>query len=117
VALPGVRSPATRAASPWQIVRRGFMTNVLNPKVGLFFLAFLPQFADPKRADVVLQMLVLGALFIVSGTLVNVAYALVGGWVSELLRREPRWQRGLDRFSGTILLMLGVRLLWPQRPG
>jgi threonine/homoserine/homoserine lactone efflux protein len=96
-------------------VRRGFVTNVLNPKVGLFFLAFLPQFTDPEHGSVALQILMLGALFISSGTLVNAAYALAGGWVSNTLRREPRWQGRLDRLSGSILLLLGLRLLLPQR--
>jgi threonine/homoserine/homoserine lactone efflux protein len=111
----GVATRAQAAVSQWQIVRRGFATNVLNPKVGLFFLAFLPQFADPERASVMLQILMLGALFIISGTLVNAAYALAGGWVSDALRRKPRWQRRLDRLSGSILLLLGARLLLPQR--
>lgn len=111
----GVAAQSEAAVSPWQIVRRGFVTNVLNPKVGLFFLAFLPQFTDPDRGAVALQIVTLGALFIVSGTLVNAAYALAGGWVSSKLRREPRWQQRLDRFSGSILLLLGLRLLLPQR--
>jgi threonine/homoserine/homoserine lactone efflux protein len=108
---------ASGAAAPssWSILRRGFVTNVLNPKVGLFFLAFLPQFVDPARGAVLWQVLALGALFIVSGTLVNAGYAAAGGWVSERLRREPRWRKRLDRLSGTVLIVLGVRLLWPQR--
>jgi threonine/homoserine/homoserine lactone efflux protein len=106
---------AQPAVAPWQIVRRGFVTNVLNPKVGLFFLAFLPQFTDPERGSIALQILMLGALFITSGTIVNAAYALAGGWVSNTLRREPRWQRRMDRLSGSILLLLGLRLLLPQR--
>lgn len=111
----GTSSMAEAALSQWQIFRRGFVTNVLNPKVGLFFLAFLPQFTDPERGAVALQVVILGALFIVSGTLVNTAYALAGGWVSGKLRREPRWQQRLERFSGSILLLLGLRLLLPQR--
>ncbi|HEY4645363.1 MAG TPA: LysE family translocator [Steroidobacteraceae bacterium] len=111
----GVAAQAQAGVSPWQIVRRGFVTNVLNPKVGLFFLAFLPQFTDPERGSVALQILILGAFFICSGTLVNAGYALAGGWVSVTLRREPRWQRRLDQLSGSILLLLGLRLLLPQR--
>lgn len=102
-------------ADAWQIVRRGFVTNVLNPKVALFFLAFLPQFARPENGPVAFQMLLLGAIFITSGTIVSAAYAAAGGWVSDRLRREPRWQRRLDRLSGSILLALGLRLLIPQR--
>lgn len=102
-------------ATPSQIVRRGFITNVLNPKVALFFLAFLPQFARPENGSVTLQVLLLGAIFIMSGTIISAAYAVAGGWVSDQLRRKPRWQRWLDRLSGGILIALGLRLLMPQR--
>lgn len=111
----GATSVREAATGAWQILRRGFVTNVLNPKVGLFFLAFLPQFASPERGAVAVQIAILGLLFIVSGTLVNAAYALAGGWVSGKLRREPVWQRRMDRVSGSILLLLGLRLLLPQR--
>lgn len=102
-------------ASLGQIFRRGLLTNVLNPKVALFFLAFLPQFADPARGSVTLQVLVFGALFIVSGTIVNVVYAWAGGALSAALRRDIRWQRRLNRISGSILLLLGGRLLLSPR--
>lgn len=113
----GAAAGREAGAGAWQIVRRGFVTNVLNPKVALFFLAFLPQFTRPEEGSVALQMLWLGALFITSGTIVSAAYAAAGGWVSDRLRREPRWQRRLDRLSGSILLALGLRLLIPQRGG
>jgi threonine/homoserine/homoserine lactone efflux protein len=106
---------ATVPIDAWAILQRGFVTNVLNPKVALFFLAFLPQFADPTRGAVAEQMAVLGALFIASGTIVNLLYALAGGWLSERLRQNPRWQRRLTRVSGSVLLFLGLRLLYPQR--
>jgi threonine/homoserine/homoserine lactone efflux protein len=98
-----------------QVFRRGLVTNVLNPKVALFFLAFLPQFADPVRGNVTLQVLTFGALFIVSGTIVNLLYAWAGGALSAALRRDVRWQRRLNRISGGILLALGGRLLVSPR--
>ena len=112
-----VPEPAVADADLRQVFRRGLITNVLNPKVALFFLAFLPQFADPTRGSVTAQVLVLGALFIVSGTLVNVLYAWMGGALSNALRRDPRWQRRLTRLSGSILLVLGGRLLLSPRVG
>jgi threonine/homoserine/homoserine lactone efflux protein len=111
----GIAPEATVPADAWAILRRGFVTNVLNPKVALFFLAFLPQFADPKRGAVAAQVAVLGALFIASGTVVNFLYALAGGWLSERLRRNPLWQERLTRVSGSVLLLLGLRLLYPQK--
>jgi len=98
-------------------LRRGFLTNLLNPKVALFFVAFLPQFVDPARGTVAAQMMVLGALFICSGTLVNAGYALLGGWVHECFRRDPRWYQRLQLVSGGILVVLGARLLLPVFSG
>jgi threonine/homoserine/homoserine lactone efflux protein len=98
-------------------LRRGFLTNLLNPKVALFFVAFLPQFVDPARGAVAAQMMVLGALFICSGTLVNTGYALLGGWVHEGFRRDPRWYQRLQLVSGSILVVLGARLLLPVFSG
>jgi threonine/homoserine/homoserine lactone efflux protein len=108
-------SAATVPTNASAILRRGFVTNVLNPKVALFFLAFLPQFADPIRGHAAAQVAVLGALFIASGTIVNFLYALAGGWLSERLRRNPRWQRRLTRVSGSVFVLLGLRLLYPHK--
>jgi threonine/homoserine/homoserine lactone efflux protein len=98
-----------------RILARGFVTNAFNPKVALFFLAFLPQFIQVGRGSPTLQVLALGAIFIFCGTLVNVGYAFAGGWITTALRRRPRWQKRLDRLSGSILVLLGARLLMPER--
>jgi len=97
------------------IFRQGVITNVLNPKVAIFFLAFLPQFINAQRGSVVLQIVVLGLIFNVGGTLVNLAVAYAGGTLGELLRRNQsiaRWQR---RFTGLIFVGLGLRLAWQKR--
>src|SRR5262249_44533864 len=91
------------------IFRQGAITNVLNPKVGLFFLAFLPQFVDPARGPAGLQALGLGMLFITSGTIVNVAVA----WIASALRmffESPGGRTWFQRASGAVLVGLGVRL-------
>jgi threonine/homoserine/homoserine lactone efflux protein len=75
----------------------------------------LPQFVDPARGNITLQVLTFGALFIVSGTIVNLLYAWAGGALSATLRRDVRWQRRLNRISGGILLALGGRLLLSPR--
>jgi threonine/homoserine/homoserine lactone efflux protein len=111
---PTATSGEARAA-PRSILGKGFLTNVLNPKVALFFLAFLPQFVDPTRGNVAPQVLGFGALFVISGTLVNVGYAWLGGTLSAALRRDDHWGRRLNRISGSILLALGARLLLSPR--
>lgn len=108
--LPGAIDPLLS-----QVFRQGLVTNLLNPKVALFFLAFLPQFADPARGNISLQVLTFGALFIVSGTIVNLLYAWAGGALSATLRRDVRWHRRLNRISGGILFALGGRLLLSPR--
>jgi threonine/homoserine/homoserine lactone efflux protein len=97
-------------ASRWAVFRQGVVTNVLNPKVALFFLAFLPQFVDPSRGSPALQVLALGLLFDASGTLVNLAVALGASGASARLRRSGRAARMMERATGALFVGLGVRL-------
>jgi threonine/homoserine/homoserine lactone efflux protein len=97
------------------IFRQGAITNMLNPKVAIFFLAFLPQFVDARRGNVVLQILLLGLIFNVGGTLVNLAVAYAGGTLGELLRRNQSIARLQRRFTGLIFVGLGLRLAWQRR--
>ncbi len=97
------------------IFRQGAITNVLNPKVAIFFLAFLPQFIDAHRGSVALQIVVLGLIFNVGGTLVNLAVAYAGGTLGELLRRNQSIARLQRRFTGLIFVGLGLRLAWQKR--
>jgi threonine/homoserine/homoserine lactone efflux protein len=97
------------------IFRQGAITNMLNPKVAIFFLAFLPQFIDARRGSVVPQILFLGLIFNVGGTLVNLAVAYAGGTLGELLRRNQRWARLQQWFTGLVFVGLGLRLAWQRR--
>ena len=97
------------------IFRQGAITNMLNPKVAIFFLAFLPQFVDARRGNVILQILLLGLIFNVGGTLVNLAVAYTGGTMGELLRRNQSIARLQRRFTGLIFVGLGLRLAWQRR--
>ena len=121
----GVRALRTRAhaaadtdlpAAPMGAVfRQGMLTNVLNPKVALFFLAFLPQFVDPLRGSVALQIISLGLLFNVSGTLVNVAVAFLASSAGAWSRRRFGESVFLRRTTGVLFIGLGVRLALLER--
>jgi threonine/homoserine/homoserine lactone efflux protein len=111
--LRHARDRAAFAAAPPEsdaaIFRQGVITNVLNPKVGLFFLAFLPQFVDPAHGAAAWQTIGLGAWFITSGTAVNCAVAWLPS--SARLVLESRSGRAwFERLSGAILIALGIRL-------
>jgi threonine/homoserine/homoserine lactone efflux protein len=108
-------SQQLKAASLKSIFRQGVITNVLNPKVAIFFLAFLPQFVDARRGSVVLQILLLGFIFNVGGTLVNLVVAYAGGTLGELLRRNQRIARLQRWFTGLVFIGLGLRLAWQRR--
>jgi len=111
----GASAPAAvaGAAVTWRrSFVQGFLTNALNPKVALFFLAFLPQFIDAAAPDKALAFVALGALFAVNGTVVNVAFAALVARLRGALRSRPALGRWLGRGVGALFIMLGVRLAW-----
>jgi len=89
---------------------RGFLMNVLNPKVALFFLAFLPQFVDPQHGSTGRQMTLLGLLFMLQGLVLFTAIAFAAGALGRLLARRPRVARTLHRLSAGLFAALGLRL-------
>ncbi len=95
--------------------RQGVITNVLNPKVAMFFLAFLPQFVHPARGDTALQVIALGLLFDTTGTIVNVAVAIGASRIASRLRAARRTRLILDRLCGALFIGLGVRLALTSR--
>lgn len=107
-------APTVSDAPVGAIFRQGVITNVLNPKVALFFLAFLPQFVDPRRGPVAVQIAVLGLLFNVSGTLVNIAVALLASRAGQWTRRRAG-TTALERASGALFIGLGLRLALFER--
>jgi threonine/homoserine/homoserine lactone efflux protein len=93
-----------------RVFAQGVVTNVLNPKVALFFLAFLPQFIDPTRGSVPLQILILGTIFNLSGSLVNTLVALLAGSLGAWLKKHARASQVLNWLTGGLFIGLGVRL-------
>lgn len=94
----------------WAIYRAGLLTNVLNPKVALFFLAFLPQFVAPTAASRFLTFLFLGGVFIVNGTLWCVVLVGAASAMSHRLRAHPVSGLWLKRATGVVFVGLGVKL-------
>jgi threonine/homoserine/homoserine lactone efflux protein len=111
-ARPTTAAAPLAPASLGAIFRQGVITNVLNPKVALFFLAFLPQFVDPSRGNPVLQVIALGLLFDTTGTLVNLAVAIGSSTAAKRLRTPNVW---LQRATGGIFVALGLRLAFAVR--
>jgi threonine/homoserine/homoserine lactone efflux protein len=91
-----------------RIFVQGILVNVLNPKSALFFLAFLPQFVDPARGHVPLQIFSLGVLFAVMGLLSDSSWALVAGTLAAKLKNSLRWRRRQKNISGGALIALGL---------
>ena len=106
---------APRAIAYRQIFRQGFLTNVLNPKVALFFLAFVPQFIAPDAASKPLAFLLLGAIFDFNGMLWCHALALFTAFASHRLQVGAALARWLNRAIGAVFVALGVRLALAAR--
>ncbi|MBC5992194.1 LysE family translocator [Pontibacter cellulosilyticus] len=118
----GVRSVAAKHKSEFAIKENatfisnrkiylsGILTNVLNPKVALFFLAFLPQFIDPGYANSALPFFVLGLTFVTTGTIWCIVLALFSAKLSNRIKQNIKVRVWLDRFTGMVFILLGVKL-------
>ncbi|MFD9738375.1 LysE family translocator [Umezawaea sp. NPDC059074] len=91
-----------------RIFGQGVLVNILNPKTLVFFVAFLPQFVDPARGSVAVQLLLFGIGFIVLGILSDGTYALLASVLAGRIRKTPKARRRLDLSSGVVYLLLGA---------
>ena len=111
----GSPPPCERAVPSWTVFRGGFLTNVLNPKVAIFFLAFVPQFIAPGAPHKALAFVALGTLFNIDSAIVNCGWALAAAWMA----RQGAVQRGmhwLDRAAGAMFVAFGLRLALADNP-
>lgn len=103
-------------ADLWAVWRRGFLTNVLNPKVALFFLAFVPQFIRPDAAHPALSFLLLGVLFNLNSLPINLGYAWLAAWAARRLHTLQRALGWMDRAAGAMFIGFGLRLAFTEPP-
>ena len=100
--------------TPWQLYRRGVIMNATNPKILVFFLAFLPQFVKVEYGSLWLQFILLGCLFILATLLVFNSFALLANVISASLGTSPKVSVWLNRITGLIFVGLAVNLLSAQ---
>lgn len=97
------------------LLTKGFVTTLTNPKVLLFFISFFPQFVIPGGAHATEAFLILGLTYALIAFMVDITCALLGGIASGKMSGSPRFQRLLDRIVGTTFIALGIRLALTRR--
>jgi RhtB (resistance to homoserine/threonine) family protein len=100
----------------WRVYRHGFFTNVLNPKVALFFLAFVPQFIAPDAQNKAWVFLALGALFNLNSLPINFGYAWLAAWAARRVHTVQRAMHWMDRAAGVLFVGFGLRLAMTENP-
>jgi len=113
------KAPAVEGHPPRSSARLfadGALSNLLNPKIAIFYFAFLPQFVTPESAAPTLAILVLGAAFALLTFIVKGPVALFAGALSGWLRARPSALAWMHRTSGAVLIALGLRLAFTERP-
>lgn len=98
-----------------RIFHQAVATSVLNPKVALFFIAFLPQFANPSQGSVAWQIAFLGILFCITSTTVNTTVALLSGSIGNWFTSRPRFSQIQTWFTGSVFVALGTSIALPDR--
>jgi len=104
----GAGASVSRSRDLRRIFRHGALVNVTNPKTGLFFFAFLPQFVDPSKGAAGLQIAILGFVFMLLGIVSDGLFGLLAGTAAGWVRGRPGFGRLQRRITGTIFIGLGV---------
>lgn len=116
---PGGTAPfeprALPADRPGKLFRMGFLTNLLNPKVAMFYLSFFPQFIHPERGSVLLQSAMLGAVQITGSALVNATLVFGAAGITAVLSQSTGWLRTQRYVMGTVLAAIAVRIALTER--
>lgn len=107
----GTFSPGNGQRTSWAALRKGALTNMLNPKPILFMLAFLPQFVDPARGPVWQQIVFLGAIFGLTGTVITAGFGYIAGHVRHRIGAELAV---LNKFAAVLFMAIAARLIWKE---
>jgi threonine/homoserine/homoserine lactone efflux protein len=114
--VTGEVSTQRQAANLWSVFAGGFWTNVLNPKVAIFFLAFVPQFIAPDTEHPTLAFLALGLLFNINAIPVNTGWAFAAAWMARHASLVQRGMHWLDRCAGILFIAFGLKLAFTDNP-
>ncbi|MBK1685377.1 LysE family translocator [Rhodoferax fermentans] len=111
-----INAGAPLSVDLWRVYSGGFWTNVLNPKVAIFFLAFVPQFISPGTTQTTWVFLALGVLFNVNAIPVNIGWALAAAWMARRASLVQRGMHWLDRVAGALFITFGLKLALTDNP-
>ncbi len=107
--------PEAPPLNAWRLYVRGIAMNIMNPKVSLFFLAFLPQFADPDRGPLWPQIATLGAFFMLATLCVFSGMAIAAGFVGRWMLQSPKAQVWMQRAAGVLFAGLALKLIFAKK--
>jgi threonine/homoserine/homoserine lactone efflux protein len=110
-----VRLSSADNSPPMALYKRGFIMNVLNPKVAMFFLAFLPQFVNPSEGHIPLQMLLLGFTFMAQAVVIFTMIGYFSGSIGDYILSRPKIARRFDWLTAGVFTALGIKLALAQR--
>lgn len=99
----------------WKLLKQGIIINVLNPKVAVFFLSFLPQFVDPSSPFFKWQLFSLGMWFAIQGTLILIIVSYLLSKTKNFFKQNPLWWKWQEKFTGIILIALSFKLAFSYR--
>ncbi len=114
--VDGALAAQPQTAGLWSVFAGGFWTNALNPKVAIFFLAFVPQFIAPGTEHPTLAFLALGLLFNINAIPVNMGWAFAAAWMARHASLVQRGMHWLDRCAGILFIAFGLKLAFTDNP-
>jgi threonine/homoserine/homoserine lactone efflux protein len=97
------------------LYKKGVIMNILNPKVSLFFLAFLPQFIDRSNGNVTQQMLIYGIIFLIQTLVIFTFISIFSGRVGYFLRKNPSMSKRINYIQGSLFTLIGLKIAFSQK--